>query len=196
MLVKGIQFGALSLRVRIDTMSCNSTDQTLHHCGQRICETILRLILLSFILLERWYQQKLEQCIIGLQERDDGDKYRLKVGACCKHYTTYDLDNWKGIDRFHFNALVTKQDMDDTYQPPFKSCVIDANVSSVMCSYNQVEGKPNCANSDLLTGVIRDEWKYISSDCDSLEVMFDEQHYTRTPEETAAIALKADHERR
>ncbi|KAK1359288.1 Beta-xylosidase/alpha-L-arabinofuranosidase 1 [Heracleum sosnowskyi] len=130
----------------------------------------------------------------GLQERDDGDKYRLKVGACCKHYTAYDLDNWKGINRFHFNALVTKQDMDDTYQPPFKSCVIDANVSSVMCSYNQVDGKPNCANADLLTGVIRDEWKlngYISSDCDSLEVMFDEQHYTRTPEETAAIALKA-----
>ncbi|KAK1390155.1 Phosphate starvation response [Heracleum sosnowskyi] len=26
---------------RIDTMSCSSTDQTLHHCRQRICETIL-----------------------------------------------------------------------------------------------------------------------------------------------------------
>lgn len=33
--------------------------------------------------------------------------------------------------------------------------------------------------------------RYISSDCDSLEVMFDSQHYTRTPEETAADALKA-----
>ncbi|KAL8097525.1 beta-xylosidase/alpha-L-arabinofuranosidase 2-like [Apium graveolens] len=130
----------------------------------------------------------------GLQERDDGDKSRLKVGACCKHYTAYDLDNWKGIDRFHFNALVTKQDMEDTYQPPFRSCVIDGNVASVMCSYNQVNGKPTCADADLLTGVIRNQWNlngYISTDCDSLEVMFDKQHYTRTPEETAAIALKA-----
>ena len=31
---------------------------------------------------------------------------RLKVAACCKHYTAYDLDNWNGVDRFHFNAKV------------------------------------------------------------------------------------------
>ncbi|XP_074347903.1 beta-xylosidase/alpha-L-arabinofuranosidase 2-like [Apium graveolens] len=130
----------------------------------------------------------------GLQERDDGDKYRLKVSACCKHYTAYDLESWKGIDRFHFNALVTKQDMDDTYQPPFKSCVVDANVSSVMCSYNQVNGKPTCADPELLTGVICNQWNlngYIVTDCNSIKVMFKSQHYTRTPEETAAIALKA-----
>ncbi|KAL1831789.1 beta-xylosidase/alpha-L-arabinofuranosidase 2 [Daucus carota subsp. sativus] len=130
----------------------------------------------------------------GLQERDDGDKERLKVGACCKHYTAYDVDNWKGIDRYHFNAVVTKQDLDDTYQPPFKSCVIDGNVASVMCSYNQVNGKATCGDPDLLAGVIRGEWKlngYISSDCDSLDVMFNSQHYTKTPQETAAIAIKA-----
>ncbi|KVH93457.1 Fibronectin type III-like domain-containing protein [Cynara cardunculus var. scolymus] len=92
----------------------------------------------------------------GLQDSDDGDKDRLKVGACCKHYTAYDVDNWKGIDRYHFNAVVTKQDMDDTYQPPFKSCVVDGNVASVMCSYNQVNGKPTCGDPDLLTGVIRE----------------------------------------
>jgi hypothetical protein len=27
----------------------------------------------------------------------------------------YDLDNWKGIDSYHFNVVVTKQDMDDTF---------------------------------------------------------------------------------
>lgn len=31
---------------------------------------------------------------------------QLKVAACCKHYTAYDLDNWNGVDRFHFNARV------------------------------------------------------------------------------------------
>lgn len=40
----------------------------------------------------------------GLQ--GDGAGNRLKVAACCKHYTAYDLDNWNGVDRFHFNARV------------------------------------------------------------------------------------------
>lgn len=42
----------------------------------------------------------------GLQQTDGGDPNRLKVAACCKHYTAYDLDNWKGYDRYHFNAVV------------------------------------------------------------------------------------------
>ncbi|KAG2705161.1 hypothetical protein I3760_05G039600 [Carya illinoinensis] len=130
----------------------------------------------------------------GLQQRDGGDPNGLKVAACCKHYTAYDVDNWKGTDRYHFNAVVTKQDMDDTFQPPFKSCVIDGNVASVMCSYNQVNGKPTCADPDLLAGVIRGEWKlngYIVSDCDSVDVFFNSQHYTKTPEEAAAKAILA-----
>ncbi|XP_031254744.1 beta-D-xylosidase 4-like [Pistacia vera] len=130
----------------------------------------------------------------GLQKSDDSDPNRLKVAACCKHYTAYDLDNWKGIDRYHFNAVVTKQDMDDTFQPPFKSCVIDGNVASVMCSYNQVNGKPTCADPDLLAGVIRGQWNlngYIVSDCDSVDVFYNSQHYTKTPEEAAAKAILA-----
>lgn len=54
---------------------------------------------------------------------------------------------------------MTPQDLEDTFQPPFKSCVIDGNVASVMCSYNQVNGKPTCADPDLLAGVIRGQWK-------------------------------------
>ncbi|KAG8368707.1 hypothetical protein BUALT_Bualt15G0073700 [Buddleja alternifolia] len=128
----------------------------------------------------------------GLQQRDDKD--RLKVAACCKHYTAYDVDNWKGIQRYTFDAKVSKQDLDDTFQPPFKSCVLDGNVASVMCSYNQVNGKPTCGDPDLLTGVIRGEWKldgYIVSDCDSVEVMFDSQHYTKTREESVALAVNS-----
>ncbi|KAL3843737.1 hypothetical protein ACJIZ3_001140 [Penstemon smallii] len=130
----------------------------------------------------------------GLQQRDDGDINRLKVAACCKHYTAYDLDFWKGIERYSFNAVVTPQDLDDTFQPPFKSCVLDGNVASVMCSYNQVNGKPTCGDPDLLSGVIRGQWNlngYIVSDCDSLEKMFSSQHYTKTPEETAALAVNS-----
>ncbi|KAL7001945.1 Beta-D-xylosidase 4 [Sarracenia purpurea var. burkii] len=42
----------------------------------------------------------------GLQQTDEGNQDKLKVAACCKHYTAYDVDNWNGIDRLHFNALL------------------------------------------------------------------------------------------
>lgn len=128
----------------------------------------------------------------GLQETGHTDT--LKVAACCKHYTAYDVDNWKGVQRYTFNAIVSQQDLDDTFQPPFKSCVIDGNVASVMCSYNQVNGKPTCADKDLLAGVIRGDWKlngYIVSDCDSVDVLYNDQHYTKNPEDAAAITIKS-----
>jgi beta-D-xylosidase 4 len=53
---------------------------------------------------------------------------------------------------------VTKQDLEDTFQPPFRSCVEEGRVSSVMCSYNRVNGIPTCADPDLLKGVIREQW--------------------------------------
>eukprot|EP00257_Ricinus_communis_P020591 XP_015579855.1 probable beta-D-xylosidase 5 isoform X2 [Ricinus communis] len=133
----------------------------------------------------------------GLQEvGDEGNSTadKLKVSSCCKHYTAYDLDKWKGVDRFHFDAKVTKQDLEDTYQPPFRSCVEEAHVSSVMCSYNRVNGIPTCADPDLLKGIIRGEWNldgYIVSDCDSIEVYYDSINYTATPEDAVALALKA-----
>nr|CAB3488426.1 unnamed protein product [Digitaria exilis] len=132
--------------------------------------------------------------VTGLQDAgaDAGDS--LKVAACCKHYTAYDVDNWKGVERYTFDAVVSQQDLDDTFQPPFKSCVVDGNVASVMCSYNQVNGTPTCADKDLLSGVIRGDWKlngYISSDCDSVDVLYNNQHYTKTPEDAAAISIKA-----
>lgn len=119
---------------------------------------------------------------------------RLKVAACCKHYTAYDLDNWNGVDRFHFNAIVSRQDLEDTYNVPFKACVTEGKVASVMCSYNQVNGKPTCADPYLLRTTIRGDWGlngYIVSDCDSVGVLFDTQHYTATPEDAAAISIKS-----
>jgi hypothetical protein len=41
--------------------------------------------------------------VTGLQSAG-GDG--LKVAACCKHYTAYDVDNWKGVERYTFNAVV------------------------------------------------------------------------------------------
>ncbi|XP_059651108.1 beta-xylosidase/alpha-L-arabinofuranosidase 2-like [Cornus florida] len=130
----------------------------------------------------------------GLQKTDEKNPEKLKVAACCKHLTAYDVDDWNGVTRYKFNAVVSKQDMEETYQPPFRSCVQDGNAASVMCSYNQVNGIPTCADPKLLKDVVRGQWKlngYIVSDCDSVDVYFKDQNYTKTPEEAAALAINS-----
>lgn len=43
----------------------------------------------------------------GMQEGDPANSSkRLKLSACCKHFTAYDIDNWEGVDRYHFDAKV------------------------------------------------------------------------------------------
>lgn len=132
----------------------------------------------------------------GLQ----GDSYQgnhgigLKASACCKHFTAYDLDRWNGVLRYSFNAKVSVQDMEDTYQPPFKSCVEEGHASGIMCSYNQVNGVPTCGDYNLLTKTARGLWGfhgYITSDCDAVSVIYTDQKYTKTPEDAVAITIKA-----
>lgn len=89
---------------------------------------------------------------------------------------------------------MSKQDLEETYNVPFKACVSEGNVASVMCSYNQVNGIPTCADPSLLRDTIRGQWRlngYIVSDCDSVEVLYNSQHYTSTPEDAAADSIKA-----
>ncbi|XP_022894659.1 probable beta-D-xylosidase 6 [Olea europaea var. sylvestris] len=118
---------------------------------------------------------------------------KLKLSACCKHFTAYDLEKWGQFARYNFNAVITDQDMADTYQPPFRACIQQGNASCLMCSYNSVNGVPACANHDLLQKA-RTEWGfqgYITSDCDAVGTIYEYQKYTKTPEDAVASALKA-----
>ncbi|GAV59276.1 Glyco_hydro_3 domain-containing protein/Glyco_hydro_3_C domain-containing protein/Fn3-like domain-containing protein [Cephalotus follicularis] len=118
----------------------------------------------------------------------------LQASACCKHFTAYDLDQWKGVNRFVFDAHVTAQDLTDTYQPPFKSCIQEGRSSGIMCAYNRVNGVPNCADYKLLTKTARRQWGfdgYITSDCDAVAIMYENQGYAKSPEDAVVDVLKA-----
>ncbi|XAR51447.1 Non-reducing end alpha-L-arabinofuranosidase [Bertholletia excelsa] len=122
-----------------------------------------------------------------------GDSGRLMLSACCKHFTAYDLEDYGNYARYNFNAVVTQQDLEDTYQPPFRSCIQEGRASCLMCSYNAVNGIPACARKDLLQQA-REEWGfkgYITSDCDAVATIYEYQHYSETPEDAVALALKA-----
>ncbi|XP_039055314.1 probable beta-D-xylosidase 7 [Hibiscus syriacus] len=117
----------------------------------------------------------------------------LQASACCKHFTAYDLDNWKGVNRFVFNAKVSQQDLTDTYMPPFRSCIQEGKASGIMCAYNRVNGVPNCADYNLLSKTAR-QWGfngYITSDCDAVSIIHEEQGYAKLPEDAVADVLKA-----
>ncbi|KAL9404038.1 hypothetical protein Peur_001010 [Populus x canadensis] len=51
------------------------------------------------------------QDVEGAGETKDLNSRPLKVSTCCKHYAAYDVDAWLGIDRYHYDARVTEQDI-------------------------------------------------------------------------------------
>lgn len=97
-------------------------------------------------------------------------------------------------DRQHVDSAVSMQDLVDSYMVPFQKCVEEGKVTSLMCSYNAVNGVPSCASDWLLTTVARGEWGfdgYITSDCDADSDVFNSHHFTDTAEESVEAVLKA-----
>jgi beta-glucosidase len=70
------------------------------------------------------------------------------VMAQAKHYVAYDSNG--------FNIYVDQQALREIYVAPFYDA-IQAGVSSIMCSYNKVNGTSACGNGDTLTGILRNE---------------------------------------
>ena len=68
----------------------------------------------------------------GFQQAPE-DPTRLQASACCKHFVANELEATNHTDRYSFNAVVTQQDLTDSYLPSFQACVIEGNVSGVMC---------------------------------------------------------------
>ncbi|XP_010254644.1 PREDICTED: probable beta-D-xylosidase 6 [Nelumbo nucifera] len=134
-----------------------------------------------------------EKRVLKGSDDEDGDSGKLLLSACCKHLTAYDLEKWENFTRYTFNAVISQQDLEETYQPPFRSCVEEGRASCLMCSYNAVNGVPSCASKALLQKA-RSDWGfkgYITSDCDAVATIFEFQQYANSPEDAVADALKA-----
>src|SRR5512138_862413 len=68
--------------------------------------------------------------------------------AQVKHYIAYDGGNG--------DVLVDQQTLHEIYLAPFEAAV-HAGVSSVMCSYNQVNGAAACGNDTTLNKILKGE---------------------------------------
>ncbi|KAG0653115.1 Xylobiase bxlB [Hyphodiscus hymeniophilus] len=129
--------------------------------------------------------------VTGMQGGIDQDEMLLM--STCKHYAAYDIE----YNRTSLDVNPTQQDLAEYYTPGFKSCVRDAQVAGVMCSYNSVDGVPACANEFLLQTVLRDTfnfsrpWNWVVSDCDAVDNIDSTHNYVAEGAEAAAVALNA-----
>lgn len=126
----------------------------------------------------------------GLQ--GEHPEYMLAM-ACAKHYAVH-----SGPERLRhrFNAVVSERDLFETYLPHFERVVREGKVGGIMGAYNAVNGVPCCANSFLLTELLRNQWGfegYVVSDCGAIRNIWapEDHRYVKTPEEAAALAVKA-----
>lgn len=96
--------------------------------------------------------------------------------------------------RHGFNVDPSPRDLAETYLPAFRRTVIDGKVGSIMCAYNALNGKPACANPELLTATARHAWGFkgfIVSDCGAIDDITSGHRFTRTNVEGVAAAVKA-----
>jgi beta-glucosidase len=90
---------------------------------------------------------------------------RQGVIADVKHFAA---NNQEGLrvggetigSRFTVDAEVGERTLREIYLPAFEAAVKDADVGSVMCSYNRLNGPHACASRPLLSGILRRDWGF------------------------------------
>lgn len=80
----------------------------------------------------------------------------VHVAACLKHLA---LNN-KETNRKNSDSRASERAIREIYLKPFEIVVKNAHPWSIMSSYNIINGHRASENKDMLTGILRDEWKY------------------------------------
>jgi beta-glucosidase len=78
------------------------------------------------------------------------------IAVCAKHYA---LNNQE-FERGSINVEVSERALREIYLPAFEASVKEAEVLSVMGSYNKFRGNFACQNSYLLQDILKGEWAF------------------------------------
>jgi beta-glucosidase len=78
------------------------------------------------------------------------------IAACAKHFVGYGAAEG---GRDYDTSIIPENLLRDVYLPPFKAAV-DAGVTTVMTSYNEINGVPSTGNAHILRDILRDEWGF------------------------------------
>ena len=82
------------------------------------------------------------------------DPQHLKVASTLKHYAVNNVES----ERMQLNAKVSERMLHEYWLPHFRAAVVEGKVTSLMASYNAVNGTPNNINRWLLTDLLKTQW--------------------------------------
>lgn len=132
--------------------------------------------------------------VTGMQGRPEKTKMGIpagKVMCTAKHFAGYSVP-WAGINLAP--ASLGERELRTLHLTPFEMVVKDANVYSVMPSYNEVDGVPAHASDFLLNQVLRNEWEfegYVFSDYGSVSHLYNFHNIAKDKPEAAMRAVRA-----
>lgn len=125
--------------------------------------------------------------IKGLQS----DNWAQGVLATAKHFIGYSLPegglNWAP-------SHIPERLLREVYMTPFAAAIKEANVSSVMNGYQEIDGIPCGSSHELLVDLLRDELGFdgtIVSDYFTLNMFVEYHHIASTKAEAAKYGLEA-----
>ena len=101
--------------------------------------------------------------MVGGMQRRDKAGYPLML-AYVKHFSAYSRET----DRGHDDYTISRFDLADTYLRQYELAFTLGGASGAMCSYNAVNGRPSCANDNVLKQLLRAKWAthaIVTSDC-------------------------------
>lgn len=78
------------------------------------------------------------------------------VGTSVKHFAA----NNQETNRFSVSEEIDERTLREIYLPAFETCVKKSAPTTIMCSYNAVNGELSSQNKWLLKDLLRDEWGY------------------------------------
>jgi len=127
------------------------------------------------------------QFIKGLQ---GDDPVYFKTIATVKHFAVH---SGPEPERHVFDAKIGMKDFYETYLPQFEMGIKEGKAYSLMCAYNRLNGEACCGNNGF-NSLLRTNWHfngYIVSDCEAITDIYANHKLVATPEEAAALAVKA-----
>lgn len=138
------------------------------------------------------------EAFVGGFQCYNADEGRYKALSTVKHF----LANNSEQNRHNGSSNVDERDLHEYYTEAFRRAIERAGASSVMTSYNAVNGVPMSVNKPILDGLLRRTWGFggfVVTDCSALyDVSF---HHSWRPDgwgdkpwgekETAAYAILA-----
>ena len=115
------------------------------------------------------------------------------VIATPKHF----VDNYGAGGRDSNESYSSERALREIYCKPFERCVKEGGATSIMTSYNSIDGVPCACNGHLLNDILRDEWGFdgfVVSDYSGIDCIYYGHNVTNDACEAQAYAMKNGHD--